>query len=79
LTARPEKADTSGQAFHEAEVNTQQNNKEGNSMHLMYFTERPYPHVPKDKIIRNGRSWGLPNRFFDPVLGGQLYNRSYSA
>jgi alkanesulfonate monooxygenase SsuD/methylene tetrahydromethanopterin reductase-like flavin-dependent oxidoreductase (luciferase family) len=46
-------------------------------MHIMYFTERPYPYVPEEEIIRNGGSWGLPNRLFDPVKGGQMYNRYF--
>jgi alkanesulfonate monooxygenase SsuD/methylene tetrahydromethanopterin reductase-like flavin-dependent oxidoreductase (luciferase family) len=44
-------------------------------MHIMYFTERPYPYVPEDEMIKNGGSWGLPNTLFDPVKGGELYNR----
>ncbi len=44
-------------------------------MHIMYFTERPYPYVPEDELIRNGGAWGLPNTLFDPVKGGELYNR----
>ena len=46
-------------------------------MHIMYFTERPYPYVAEDEIIRNGGSWGLPNQLFDPVKGGQMYNRYF--
>ncbi|MGH7966752.1 MAG: LLM class flavin-dependent oxidoreductase [Candidatus Binatia bacterium] len=45
-------------------------------MHIMYFTERPYYHVPEDEVIRNRNSFfGVPNRFFDPAKGAELLNR----
>lgn len=46
-------------------------------MHIMYFTERPYPYVPEDELIKNGGAWGLPNTLFDPVKGGELHNRFF--
>jgi len=39
----------------------------------MYFTERPYRYVPNDEVIKNGY-FGIPNRHFDSVKGGQLLN-----
>jgi len=46
-------------------------------MHIMYFTERPYQYVAEEEIIKNGGSWGLPNALFNPVKGGELYNRYF--
>jgi alkanesulfonate monooxygenase SsuD/methylene tetrahydromethanopterin reductase-like flavin-dependent oxidoreductase (luciferase family) len=47
-------------------------------MHIMTFSERPYFEVPEDEIIANGSSYfGLSNRKFDPVRGGQLYNEYF--
>jgi hypothetical protein len=40
-------------------------------MHISYFTERPYRYVPNDLVIQNG-FFGNPNKYFDPVKGGQL-------
>jgi len=42
-------------------------------MHIMYFTERPYRHVPNDEVIKNG-FFGIPNKHFDAVKGSQLLN-----
>ena len=42
-------------------------------MHVMYFTERPYRYVPNDEVIKNGY-FGIPNKHFDSVKGGQLLN-----
>ncbi len=42
-------------------------------MHISYFTERPYRYVPNDVVIQNG-FFGIPNKYFDPVKGGQLLN-----
>ncbi len=42
-------------------------------MHLMYFTERPYRHVSNDEVIKTG-FFGLENKHFDSVKGGQLLN-----
>jgi len=42
-------------------------------MHISYFTERPYRYVPNDLVIQNG-FFGNPNKYFDPVKGGQLLN-----
>ncbi|MGH7897703.1 MAG: LLM class flavin-dependent oxidoreductase [Candidatus Binatia bacterium] len=44
-------------------------------MQIMYFTERPYFHVPEDEVIRNRSFFGVSNRFFDPVKGADLYHR----
>ena len=43
-------------------------------MEAWYFTEMPYPHIPPHDEIEAMRV-SLPNAEFDPVLGGQLYNR----
>src|SRR5216684_1967408 len=42
-------------------------------MHLMYFTERPYRYVPNDEVIKTG-FFGIENKYFDSVKGGQLLN-----
>src|SRR5690242_7163100 len=42
-------------------------------MHLMYFTERPYRYVPNDEVIKTG-FFGIENKHFDSVKGGQLLN-----
>ena len=42
-------------------------------MHIMYFTERPYRHVPNDEVIKNG-FFGIPNKHFDSAKGSQLLN-----
>ena len=42
-------------------------------MHVMYFTERPYRYVPNDEVIKTG-FFGIPNKHFDSVKGGQLLN-----
>jgi len=45
-------------------------------MHIMTFSERPYFHVPENKIIENGNSYfGLPNTFFEPSKGNELYHQ----
>jgi alkanesulfonate monooxygenase SsuD/methylene tetrahydromethanopterin reductase-like flavin-dependent oxidoreductase (luciferase family) len=44
-------------------------------MQIMYFTERPYFHVPEDEVIRNRSFFGVPNKFFDPAKGADLYHR----
>jgi alkanesulfonate monooxygenase SsuD/methylene tetrahydromethanopterin reductase-like flavin-dependent oxidoreductase (luciferase family) len=43
-------------------------------MHIMCFTERPYYHVPEEQIIKNASHFGVPNMYFDPVKGSELYN-----
>src|SRR5215475_5875890 len=43
-------------------------------MHIMCFTERPYYHVPEEQIIKNASHFGVPNTYFDPVKGSELYN-----
>jgi hypothetical protein len=45
----------------------------GGAMHLMYFTERPYRYVPNDEVIKTG-FFGIENKHFDSVKGGQLLN-----
>ena len=42
-------------------------------MHLMYFTERPYRYVSNDEVIKTG-FFGIENKHFDSVKGGQLLN-----
>ncbi len=44
-------------------------------MHIMYFTERPYYHVPEDEVIKLSSFFGVPNKYFDPAKGAQLYHR----
>jgi alkanesulfonate monooxygenase SsuD/methylene tetrahydromethanopterin reductase-like flavin-dependent oxidoreductase (luciferase family) len=43
-------------------------------MHIMCFTERPYYHVPEEQIIKHASHFGVPNTYFDPVKGSELYN-----
>ena len=43
-------------------------------MHIMHFTERPYKNVPEDEVIKNRSFFGVPNSFYDPKVGAQLYN-----
>jgi alkanesulfonate monooxygenase SsuD/methylene tetrahydromethanopterin reductase-like flavin-dependent oxidoreductase (luciferase family) len=43
-------------------------------MQLLYFHERPYGDVPEDEVIKNRGFFGVPNRFFDPQKGSDLYN-----
>ncbi len=43
-------------------------------MHIMCFTERPYYHVPEEQILKNASHFGVPNTYFDPVKGSELYN-----
>src|SRR5579884_1362035 len=47
---------------------------ENAAMILMYFTERPYRYVPEDEVIKHGGFFGLPNKFFDPEKGAQLFD-----
>ena len=42
-------------------------------MHIMYFTERPYRYVSNDEIIKTG-FFGIENKHFDSIKGGQLLN-----
>src|SRR3954447_22011876 len=44
------------------------------SMHVAYFTERPYRWVPEDVIIRNKAYFAVPNTYFDHVRGAEDYN-----
>jgi alkanesulfonate monooxygenase SsuD/methylene tetrahydromethanopterin reductase-like flavin-dependent oxidoreductase (luciferase family) len=43
-------------------------------MHIMHFTERPYKDVPEEEVIKNRSFFGVPNRFYDPMVGAELYN-----
>ncbi|MGH7839926.1 MAG: LLM class flavin-dependent oxidoreductase [Candidatus Binataceae bacterium] len=43
-------------------------------MHIMHFTERPYKNVPEDEVIKNRSFFGVPNSFYDPKVGADLYN-----
>jgi alkanesulfonate monooxygenase SsuD/methylene tetrahydromethanopterin reductase-like flavin-dependent oxidoreductase (luciferase family) len=42
-------------------------------MEAWFFTELPYPHVPMDEIT--SMRVNIPNRYFDPKIGAELYNR----
>jgi alkanesulfonate monooxygenase SsuD/methylene tetrahydromethanopterin reductase-like flavin-dependent oxidoreductase (luciferase family) len=44
-------------------------------MQIGYFVEQLYSQVPEDEIIKNGGFFGVPNRYFDPNVGAQLYHR----
>ena len=44
-------------------------------MHIMWFTERAYHHVPEDEVLKLRSFFGVPNRFFDPQKGAQLLNQ----
>ncbi len=44
-------------------------------MHMMWFTERAYHHVPEDEVLRLRSFFGVPNKFFDPQKGAQLLNQ----
>ena len=35
-------------------------------MHIMWFTERAYHHVPEDEVLKLRSFFGVPNKFFDP-------------
>ncbi|HVN88627.1 MAG TPA: LLM class flavin-dependent oxidoreductase [Candidatus Binataceae bacterium] len=43
-------------------------------MHIMHFTERPYKNVPEEEVIKNRSFFGVPNTFYDPKVGADLYN-----
>src|SRR5579863_8232891 len=43
-------------------------------MHIMHFTERPYKNVPEEEVIKNRSFFGVPNSFYDPKVGAELYN-----
>jgi alkanesulfonate monooxygenase SsuD/methylene tetrahydromethanopterin reductase-like flavin-dependent oxidoreductase (luciferase family) len=43
-------------------------------MDAWHFTEMPYPHLPPLDTISSMRV-NLPNKFFDPKIGADLYNR----
>ena len=44
-------------------------------MHIMWFTERAYHHVPEDEVLKLRSFFGVPNKFFDPQKGAQLLNQ----
>jgi alkanesulfonate monooxygenase SsuD/methylene tetrahydromethanopterin reductase-like flavin-dependent oxidoreductase (luciferase family) len=44
-------------------------------MHIMWFTERAYHHVPEDEVLKLRSFFGVSNRFFDPQKGAQLLNQ----
>ncbi|MET8121628.1 LLM class flavin-dependent oxidoreductase [Micromonospora sp. NPDC005189] len=45
-------------------------------MRLYHFTEMPYPFVPPEAEEANrGLKYFMPNRYYDPVLGHELYQR----
>lgn len=52
-------------------------------MHIMYFTERPYPYIPEEELIRNGGAWGLPTLVIwgkedriAPVNAAEVYHKA---
>jgi hypothetical protein len=45
-------------------------------MRAYYFTEMPYPHYPPEVAQQlHSQRVILPNRYCDPKLAGELYNR----
>lgn len=45
-------------------------------MRCYHFTEMPYPYVPPDvEEAHRGLKYFMPNRYYDPVRGYQLYQR----
>ena len=44
-------------------------------MHIMWFTERAYHHVPEDEVLKLHSFFGIPNTYFDPAKGAQLLNQ----
>ena len=44
-------------------------------MHIMWFTERAYHHVPEDEVLKLRSFFGVSNKFFDPQKGAQLLNQ----
>src|SRR5271170_2527531 len=44
-------------------------------MHIMWFTERAYHHVPEDEVLKLRSFFGVPNKFFDPQKGAVLLNQ----
>jgi len=43
-------------------------------MRAWHFTEMPYPDIPPFDQLKNTRVT-IPNRYFDPKVGADLYNR----
>ena len=44
-------------------------------MHIMWFTERAYHHVPEDEVLKRRSFFGVPNTFFDAAKGAVLLNQ----
>lgn len=45
-------------------------------MKFFHFSEMPYPHVPPEiEEAHGGLKYFMPNRYYDPVLGRDLYQR----
>lgn len=44
-------------------------------MKVGYFSEQLYSNVPEEEIIKNGGFFGVPNKYFDPAVGAELYHR----
>jgi alkanesulfonate monooxygenase SsuD/methylene tetrahydromethanopterin reductase-like flavin-dependent oxidoreductase (luciferase family) len=45
-------------------------------MYFCYFHLMPYLHMPEDYLDKHNSSWTtIPNTYFDPELGHDLYNR----
>src|SRR5712675_702915 len=45
------------------------------TVHIMWFTERAYHHVPEDEVLKLRSFFGVSNKFFDPQKGAQLLNQ----
>lgn len=44
-------------------------------MHIGYFVEQQYTGIPEEAVVENGGFFGMPNRYFDPARGADLYER----
>ncbi len=47
-------------------------------MQFGYFVEQQYTGIPEAAVINNGGFFGLPNEYFDPAHGAELYTRYIS-
>ncbi|HZP45783.1 MAG TPA: LLM class flavin-dependent oxidoreductase [Candidatus Binataceae bacterium] len=43
-------------------------------MHIMFFTERAYHHLPEDEIFKRRSFFGVPNTFLDREKGAETLN-----
>ncbi len=46
----------------------------GDSMQLMFFTERGYYPIPENEVLKQRSFFGLSNKYFDPTQGARLLN-----